>query len=165
MRPRQLFTVVARAEVVTWALLLLGMFLKYVTQTTELGVRIFGLLHGVVFLAYVLVSLVLWTNHRWRSTILLRALVAGVVPFATLWFERWAKKRNELSGDWRFGRNGSYAYSPQERVLAWSVRHPFLAVFGAGIVIGGTTAALLMAGPPTEWFSALTANLTANLAG
>ena len=37
MTPRLLFRRLAFAEAVTWALLLTGMFLKYVTETTELG--------------------------------------------------------------------------------------------------------------------------------
>ena len=52
--PATLFRRVAVAEAVTWALLLTGMFLKYVTETTELGVRVFGMVHGVVFIAYCL---------------------------------------------------------------------------------------------------------------
>ncbi len=40
MTPKRFFTFFAIAETVTWTLLLIGMFLKYVTQTTEVGVRI-----------------------------------------------------------------------------------------------------------------------------
>jgi hypothetical protein len=36
MSPRRLFRIVAVAEAITWAMLLTGMFLKYVTETTEL---------------------------------------------------------------------------------------------------------------------------------
>ena len=35
MQPRTLFRIVAFAEAVTWTLLLIGLFLKYVTHTTE----------------------------------------------------------------------------------------------------------------------------------
>ncbi len=56
MTPALLFRRVAVAEAITWALLLTGMFLKYVTETTELGVRVFGMLHGVVFVAYGVVT-------------------------------------------------------------------------------------------------------------
>ena len=56
---------VAVAEAVTWALLLFGMFLKYVTETTELGVRVFGMLHGVVFIAYCLTTVVVAVDQRW----------------------------------------------------------------------------------------------------
>ena len=65
MSPRTLYRRLALAEMVTWALLLTGMFLKYVTKTTDLGVRVFGLVHGVVFIAFCLVTLLLWVNQRW----------------------------------------------------------------------------------------------------
>ena len=44
------FTIIARFEAFTWAGLLIGMFLKYGTETTELGVWLFGRLHGFAFL-------------------------------------------------------------------------------------------------------------------
>ena len=47
------FSVVAVAEAFSWAGLLLGMYLKHVAGTTELGVRIFGSLHGALFVTYV----------------------------------------------------------------------------------------------------------------
>ena len=63
--PRRLFRTAALAEAVTWALLLTGMFLKYVTETTELGVRVFGMLHGVVFIGYCLTTVVVAVDRRW----------------------------------------------------------------------------------------------------
>ena len=60
-----LFRRLAIAEAVTWALLLIGMFLKYVTGTTELGVRVFGMVHGVVFIAYCLTAVFVGVNQRW----------------------------------------------------------------------------------------------------
>ncbi|UUZ61695.1 DUF3817 domain-containing protein [Nocardioides sp. B-3] len=41
------------------------MFLKYVTETTELGVRIFGMVHGVVFIAYCTVTVIVAIDQRW----------------------------------------------------------------------------------------------------
>ena len=54
--PYRLYRVLAIAEVVTWTLLLAGMFLKYVLQSTELLVRIGGGMHGFTFIAYVAVT-------------------------------------------------------------------------------------------------------------
>ena len=65
MNPRTLYRTVAVAEAVTWALLLTGMFLKYVTETTELGVQVFGMVHGVVFIAYCLVTALLFVDQKW----------------------------------------------------------------------------------------------------
>ncbi|WP_311197846.1 DUF3817 domain-containing protein [Ornithinimicrobium sp. INDO-MA30-4] len=66
------FRTVALAEAVTWTLLLIGMFLKYVTKTTDLLVTIGGGLHGFVFLAYIATTLMVsWTSggpasrHSW----------------------------------------------------------------------------------------------------
>ena len=58
LNPRTLFRTVAIAEACSWAGLLAGMFLKHVTRTTEVGVQVFGPIHGVIFVAY-LVSIVL----------------------------------------------------------------------------------------------------------
>ncbi|WP_397420170.1 DUF3817 domain-containing protein [Pseudohongiella nitratireducens] len=35
----------------------MGMFLKYATATTELGVWLFGRLHGAAFLFYVVIAI------------------------------------------------------------------------------------------------------------
>ena len=65
LTPRRLFRALAIAEAITWALLLSGMFLKYVTETTELGVQVFGMVHGVVFIGYCLVTLLVAIDQRW----------------------------------------------------------------------------------------------------
>lgn len=45
MQPRALFRTVAFAEAVTWTLLLIALFLKYVTKTTDAAVSIAGGVH------------------------------------------------------------------------------------------------------------------------
>ena len=85
-----LFRRVAVAEAITWAGLLLGMVLKYVTETTELGVQVFGMVHGVVFIAYVLVTLAVAVDQQWSRGRTLLGLVCAIPPFFTLWFERYA---------------------------------------------------------------------------
>jgi integral membrane protein len=133
-------------EAVTWALLLLGMFLKYVTQTTELGVRVFGMAHGVVFLAYCVTVVVVAVDARWRPGQALLGLACAVPPFATLWFERYAEARG-LAGDrWRL--RGSDPAGPLEHLVAWLVRNP-LAGAGAGVLaVAVLTGLALAVGPP-----------------
>lgn len=92
-RPRtvaRVFRAVALAEAVTWALLLAGMFVKYVVGTTEVGVQLAGPVHGAVFVAYVLVTLLSWRVLRWSPGTAVLALAASVPPFTTVWFERWS---------------------------------------------------------------------------
>lgn len=150
MSPRALFTRLAIAEAVTWALLLLGMVLKYGTHTTDLGVRVFGLAHGVVFLGYCLASLVMWVNQRWSTRTLLLALAAAIPPFATIWFEKRAMRQGLLEGDWRFGRDGA-GDAPRtvaERMLAAAIARPGVAVAIGVVGVALLTGALLVVGPP-----------------
>ena len=148
MTPRTLFPALARAEVVSWALLLLGMVLKYVTGTTELGVEVFGLVHGVVFLAYVLVTLLVWVDQRWSARVGLLALAAGVPPFATLWVERVVERRGLLEHRWRLRPGGDSPAHLGEHVLARALARPVAAAVVGGAAVVVTTAVLLVLGPP-----------------
>ncbi|XVX20832.1 DUF3817 domain-containing protein [Actinomycetota bacterium] len=149
MSPIALFRRVALAEVITWALLIVGMVLKYVTHTTDLGVRVFGLVHGVVFLAFVLTTLALWVDRRWTAGQALLGLASAVPPFMTLPFERWAEGRGLLAERWRLASEAPTTLA--ERVVAWALRSPVLAALAAGLTIGLTTAFLLWVGPPVPW--------------
>ena len=78
------FRVVAVAEALSWLGLLIGMFVKYVPETTELGVKVFGPIHGAVFVAYVVVALLTARVLRWSLGTTVLALLASVPPFATV---------------------------------------------------------------------------------
>jgi integral membrane protein len=86
----RVFRVLAIAEGFSWAALLLGMMLKWVTRTTELGVEIAGPIHGAFFIGYGVAALSLWGMQRWPLRVALCAGLSAVFPFATVWFERWA---------------------------------------------------------------------------
>jgi integral membrane protein len=90
------FRVVAVAEACSWIGLLIGMFVKYVPETSELGVKIFGPIHGGIFVAYVLLSLVASRVLRWSPGTTVLALAASVPPMVTIWFERWATRTARL---------------------------------------------------------------------
>jgi integral membrane protein len=92
----RVFRAVAIAEAVSWVLLLAGMFVKWVLKTSELGVQLAGPVHGVVFVVYVVVSLLAWRVLRWSPGTALLALIASVPPLCTVWFERWAERTGRL---------------------------------------------------------------------
>ncbi len=92
-----LFTIVAIAEACSWTGLLIGMFFKYVAVGTEIGVKIFGPIHGALFVAYVLLTLTVAVLNRWRLTTTLVALSCSIPPLATLVFERWARRHGLLT--------------------------------------------------------------------
>ena len=91
------FRVLAIAEACSWAALLVGMFLKWITRTTELGVEIAGPIHGAFFIGYGISALGLWGLQRWPFQVALFAGLSAVVPFATLGFEQWAGRRGYLT--------------------------------------------------------------------
>ncbi len=93
------FRVVAVAEAVSWALLLAGMFVKWVLRTSELGVQLAGPLHGAVFVAYVVVALVAWRALRWSFGTACPALAPSVPPFAPVWLERGPLRLGRLPDD------------------------------------------------------------------
>lgn len=148
--PKLLFRRVAIAEAITWALLLIGMFLKYVTETTDLGVRIFGMVHGVVFIAYGLIALATWVNQKWSLRTGLLALVSAIPPFATILFDRSAESAGQLEGPWRFAAGGEAPGSLPERLLAWLTRNPALAAVVGIVAVAGLTGVALFVGPPAS---------------
>ena len=146
MNPLTLFRRVAVAEAVTWALLLTGMFLKYVTETTELGVRVFGMVHGVVFVAYCLATVVVAVDQRWSLRLVVAGLVCAVPPFATVPFERYAERRGALDTSWRL--LAADPAGPLERLVAWLLRHPTRGFAAGAVGVAALTGVALLVGPP-----------------
>lgn len=146
MSPRLLFRRVAIAEAVTWALLLAGMFLKYVTETTELGVRVFGMVHGVVFVAYCLTTVLVAVDQRWSAGRTLLGLAAAVPPFVTVLFDRYAEARGALSDAWRL--RGTDPAGPAQRVAAWLIRNPARGALTGLVAVAALTGVALLVGPP-----------------
>lgn len=148
MSPLKLFRRLAVAEAVTWALLLVGMFLKYVTETTELGVRVFGMAHGVVFIAYCLTAVFVAVNQRWSVGTAALAVASAFPPFMTVWFDRRAERRTQLDGPWRLVPGGEQPSGVAERVQAWMLARPVAAAGAAVLAVAALTAVALLVGPP-----------------
>ncbi|WP_372728700.1 DUF3817 domain-containing protein [Nocardioides sp.] len=146
MSPLVLFRRAAVAEAITWALLLTGMFLKYVTETTELGVQVFGMVHGVVFIAYCAVTVLVAVDQRWPSSRLLLGLAAAVPPFLTVWFDRRVERQQALGSDWRLA--GQAPVSVLERPVALLVRHPGRGAVAMTAAVLALTGVALLVGPP-----------------
>ncbi|WP_434439564.1 DUF3817 domain-containing protein [Lentzea sp. E54] len=90
------FRILALAEAISWAGLLLGMFFKYVVVQNEIGVKIFGPIHGIVFVGFILVTLMTKEPLKWDGRTLVLALLSSIPPFGTVIFERWAAKTGRL---------------------------------------------------------------------
>ncbi|MBB5791232.1 DUF3817 domain-containing protein [Jiangella mangrovi] len=93
------FRIAAIAEAVSWAGLLVGMFFKYVVVENEIGVQIFGPIHGVIFLAYVGTVLAVWRAERWSFSTTILGLASAIPPFMTVWFERRVMNREARAAE------------------------------------------------------------------
>ncbi|WP_207839445.1 DUF3817 domain-containing protein [Williamsia soli] len=106
-----LFRIVAIAEAITWLALLIAMFFKWVLGHEE-AVAVPGMVHGIVFVVYVLITIATAFVFGWNRTIVetplpkvsfrlrlpitIWALAASIPPFGTLFFEVWAKRNGHL---------------------------------------------------------------------
>ncbi|OZM73926.1 hypothetical protein CFN78_06440 [Amycolatopsis antarctica] len=106
-----LFRVTAVAEALSWAGLLAGMFAKYVLEAGEGGVPVLGMVHGVVFAAYVLVTLAVARPLRWTLKTTVIALLASIPPLFTWAFEKWALRSGKLDGPQRLTYGGTALFS------------------------------------------------------
>ena len=92
------FRIVALAEAVSWIGLLVGMYFKYVgSPRTEVGVKIFGMPHGLLFVAFLVTALLAGLAYRWRPRTWLLALLASIVPLGTVMFVIAADRRGWLT--------------------------------------------------------------------
>ena len=148
MSPRILYRTLAIAEVITWALLLTAMFLKYVTQTTDAWVTPAGGIHGFVFLSYGAMTIFVWINQKWKPGVGVLGLVSAIVPFATLPFDIAIDKRGLLNGGWRLAPGGEKPSGFFEHVQAMVLRRPIVWTSIAAVVIAGVFTVLLILGPP-----------------
>ena len=90
------FRLFAMAEAVSWAGLLIGMLFKYVLADNEIGVKVFGPIHGFVFLVYLLTALLASAAQKWERRTTVLALLASIPPFGTVVFDRWAVRTGRL---------------------------------------------------------------------
>jgi integral membrane protein len=91
------FRVVAVTEALSWIGLLAGVYVKRVLGTSEVGVQVFGPIHGGIFVAYLVVAVLAARVHGWSRGTTLLAVAAAVPPLVTVWFERWATGTRRLA--------------------------------------------------------------------
>ncbi|MBN6033831.1 DUF3817 domain-containing protein [Amycolatopsis sp. 195334CR] len=113
-----LFRVAAVAEALSWAGLLIGMFFKYVVESGDGGVPVLGMVHGVVFVVYLLTSLLVTKPLGWKAGTLLLALVSSIPPLATWAFEKWALRTGKLDGPELVAHGGTGLFAEKGEPVA-----------------------------------------------
>jgi integral membrane protein len=91
------FRLIALAEAVSWVGLLTGMYFKYLgTPRTEIGVKVFGMAHGLIFIAFVATGLLVGIACKWTAGTWLLALLASIVPLCSVIFLIWADRTGRM---------------------------------------------------------------------
>ncbi|WP_237573214.1 DUF3817 domain-containing protein [Mycolicibacterium lacusdiani] len=92
------FRLIAFAEALSWAGLLIGMYFKYLgSPRTEIGVKIFGPIHGGVFVAFIVAAVLVGIAHRWSVWTWILALLGSIVPLGSVIFVMWADRTGRMS--------------------------------------------------------------------
>ena len=93
------FRIIAIAEALSWAGLLVGMYFKYVpASATEIGVKIFGPVHGGVFVAFVVAAFLAGRANKWSISTWVLALLSSIPPLGSVIFVIWADKQGRIDG-------------------------------------------------------------------
>jgi integral membrane protein len=82
------FRYVAIAEATSFLALLVASVLKR-TADAPIGVTVLGPVHGLLFIAYVLLALSLRPDMGWTTKTTLLVLLGAVVPFGGYVVDRW----------------------------------------------------------------------------
>jgi integral membrane protein len=91
------FEVVAALEGLSYlALLGVAMPLKYVAGIA-MATRVVGLMHGLLFLAYAVVLLDLFTNRRLPYRTLGLGILAGALPAGSFFFARYLRRNAQAA--------------------------------------------------------------------
>ncbi|MDQ3726446.1 MAG: DUF3817 domain-containing protein [Actinomycetota bacterium] len=87
------FRYVALAEATTFLALLVASYIKR-TDGGELGVQILGPIHGLLFVAYVVIALNLRQELGWTNKQTFWILVGAVLPFGGYVVDRWLTRHH-----------------------------------------------------------------------
>jgi integral membrane protein len=87
------FRYVALAEATSFLALLIASAVKR-TDGNELGVQILGPIHGLLFIAYVIMALQLRSECGWTTKQTFWILVGAVLPFGGYVVDWWLSKRD-----------------------------------------------------------------------
>lgn len=89
------FRYVALAEATSFLLLLVATIVKHSQDAPE-GVQILGPIHGILFLAYVVLALAVRAEQRWSAQATIGVLAGAVLPFGGFVVDRWLTRTGQL---------------------------------------------------------------------
>ena len=82
------FRIIAFLEGVSYILLLfIAVPIKY-SLGDSTYVKLLGMPHGVLFVAYLLFAIIIKNNEKWNKTELFIVLICSIVPFGTFYIDK-----------------------------------------------------------------------------
>ncbi|WP_407671120.1 DUF3817 domain-containing protein [Nocardia stercoris] len=90
------FRFVAVLEAISWVFLIIGMVFKRLEHPVLWPVKVFGMTHGIIFVAFVVVTILAARELRWSPGVTALALVSSIPPFCTVLFEVFAVRKGLL---------------------------------------------------------------------
>ena len=152
--PKQLYTVVATAEMVTWTGLIIAMIARYGFGYEGGLFFVAGLSHGIIFITYWVTSVTIGINLRWGFGTIIVALLAAIPPWLTLPVDRWLLKKGKLDAPWRLeGATTTQDFGFLDRLIRWWISRPWLYLVVMVATMTVVISVLLKLGSPTEWGS------------
>lgn len=83
---RRVVKKIAQLEAFSWAALIVTMMLKYGLNMPGPN-KVVGMIHGVLFILFIICAFLFASQRRMAGSHYLIIVVAGFLPFATLWYE------------------------------------------------------------------------------
>lgn len=82
------FRIVAFLEGISYILLLfIAVPIKYFGSDPQY-VKLLGMPHGLLFIAYIILAILLGSELKWKTKSLLFVLAASIIPFGTFYIDR-----------------------------------------------------------------------------
>jgi integral membrane protein len=84
----KIFRVIAFLEGLSYILLLfVAVPLKYFYGDPQY-VKLLGMPHGLLFIAYIVMAIWFWNDFKWSKRILYLVLLAAIIPFGTFYIDK-----------------------------------------------------------------------------
>lgn len=85
---KSIFRVVSFLEGISYLLLMsLGLYYKYALNDPSF-VKMFGMPHGILFMLYIILAIMIKKEMKWNTKTLAIVLLASIVPFGTFYIDK-----------------------------------------------------------------------------
>jgi len=88
LRQLKLLRVIALLEGLSYILLLfIAVPVKYVLEDPQF-VKFLGMPHGLLFIAYVIIAIMISSDLKWSKNVLFVVLIASIIPFGAFYIDK-----------------------------------------------------------------------------